>query len=104
MSRRRWVYVEGSGLLEVPADYKPQPRAFNIIGDTTEPFYSHADGRHYTSKTVYRAELKARGYEEVACSVESRRQAAIEASKPKLPELTAGEINYVAEQIGYDFG
>jgi hypothetical protein len=32
--------------------------------DETEAFLSHADGKMYTSKEKYRADLKARGYEE----------------------------------------
>jgi len=35
------------------------------ISDTAEPFKSMADGKVYDSKSRYRAELRARGYEEV---------------------------------------
>ncbi len=32
--------------------------------DEAAPFMSHADGKTYTSKSEYRKDLKARGYEE----------------------------------------
>ena len=64
MSRRRWIYVEGRGLVDV-TDYVPPPRKTPYIGrpDTTEPFKSHADGKMYTSLSRYRAEYRARGLE-----------------------------------------
>jgi hypothetical protein len=63
--RQRFIWVEGRGLVEVPADYRPPPRRFHIGRDTTEPFKSMADGKHYDSKSRYRAEIKARGFEEL---------------------------------------
>lgn len=36
-----------------------------IISDTIEPFRSHADGKMYSSKSRYRADLRARGLIEV---------------------------------------
>lgn len=36
-----------------------------IISDTIEPFRSHADGNIYSSKSRYRADLRARGLIEV---------------------------------------
>lgn len=37
----------------------------HVIPDEADAFLSHADGKHYTSKSRYRAELRARGCEEV---------------------------------------
>lgn len=65
MARQRFVWVNGRGLVEVPPDWRPKPRAFYIASDQHEPFRSLADGKVYDSKSAYRAELKARGYEEV---------------------------------------
>jgi hypothetical protein len=64
MPRQRFVWVDDRGLVEVPTDYTPRPRV-HIIGDQSRPFRSHADGRIYDSKSAYRRELKARGFEEV---------------------------------------
>jgi hypothetical protein len=66
MSRRRFIYREGLGLVEIPPDYRPPERkAPYVISDYHEPFRSHADGKMYDSKSRYRAELKARGMIEV---------------------------------------
>ena len=78
----------------------PRPRLY-IIGDSHQPFKSMADGKMYDSKSAYRAELKARGFEEVACSTESRIMAEVEYAKPQMPELTTAEVNHCAESIGY---
>jgi hypothetical protein len=44
-----------------------------IISDTIEPFRSHADGKIYSSKSRYRADLKARGLIEVGNEKVERR-------------------------------
>ena len=100
--RQRFIWVDGKGLVEVPTSYVPRPRV-HIIGDRHEPFVSMADGKTYDSKSAYRRELKARGYEEVACSRESLMQDAVASSQRGTPPLTAGEINHVADSIGYDW-
>lgn len=41
-----------------------QAQRIHVIG-APEPFQSMADGKFYTSKAKYRAELRARGFEEV---------------------------------------
>lgn len=61
--KRHWIYRDGEGLVEV-CRQAPRPRV-HIRGDTIEPMRSMADGKHYTSLSRYRAELKARGYEQV---------------------------------------
>lgn len=43
----------------------PPRRRLTIITDTVQPFRSMADGRVYDSKSRYRRELKAMGYEEM---------------------------------------
>lgn len=63
--RQRFVWIAGRGLVEVDPDYRSPPRPFAIHSDTVEPFRSMADGQHYTSRSRYRAEVKARGLEEV---------------------------------------
>ena len=40
-------------------------RTHQVITDTHAPFKSMADGQIYDSKSRYRAEIKARGYEEI---------------------------------------
>lgn len=37
----------------------------HIVSDNIEPFRSHADGQIYSSKSLYRQDLKARGLIEV---------------------------------------
>jgi hypothetical protein len=101
--RQRIVWLNGQRF-EVDPDWRPPPRLFHIQGDTHEPFQSMADGKMYTSKSRYRAELKAHGYEEVACSLESRLQAKHdELARTNMPDLTIAELNARAEQIGFDW-
>lgn len=69
MARQRFVWVDGRGLVEVPPDWRPPPRAFAIISDAHEPFQSQASGRWFDSKSAYRRELKALGYEETGNEV-----------------------------------
>ena len=61
--KRRYVYIEGNGLVQVER-VAPRQR-IHIIGDHHEPFRSQADGRIYDSKSKYRADIKARGLDEV---------------------------------------
>ena len=71
IGRRTFVFVPprpGSnyhGLVEVERQ-PPRPRVHLISdhGGFSEPFLSHADGKRYDSKSRYRREIKARGYEE----------------------------------------
>lgn len=51
----QWVSAEGARPLLGPK--------LHLITDTVEPFKSMADGKHYDSKSRYRAEVKARGFE-----------------------------------------
>ena len=96
--RRRFI-LDGGALVEVQR--APARPRYYIGTDTTEPFFSHADGAHYSSKSRYRAECRARGFEEVACSTESRLQAVRdELANPRLPELSVAELNHYAEQLG----
>lgn len=67
MSRERFIWRNGE-FVQVPNWTKPRPR-LHVIGDTSEPFKSMADGEMYTSKSAYRREVKARGYEEVGNDV-----------------------------------
>lgn len=43
-----------------------------IISDTIEPFRSMADGKIYSSKSLYRGDLRARGLTEVGNDAQSR--------------------------------
>ena len=53
----------------------------HVIPDETEAFKSHADGKYYTSKSQYRADLRARGFEEVG-------NERLENSRPSMPDMT----------------
>lgn len=57
----------GRRFVQIPMDWRPTPRKrLQIIGDAPErPFQSMADGKMYDSKSRYRAELRARGFEEL---------------------------------------
>lgn len=60
--KRRFVWCDGQWVENAA------PRAatgMQIIPDTIDSFKSMADGKYYDSKSAYRRELKARGYEEV---------------------------------------
>lgn len=62
--RRRYIWRECAW---VDAAEAP-PRVatgIQVIPDTIDPFRSMADGRFYDSKSAYRRDLRARGYEEV---------------------------------------
>ena len=61
---QRWV--------SVPLDWRPPPRKrLQIIGDAPEqPFKSMADGKMYDSKSAYRREIKARGFEELGNEIQ----------------------------------
>lgn len=48
---------------------------FHIISDNIEPFRSMADGKVYTSKSLYRGDLKARGMIEVGNERVTQRRA-----------------------------
>jgi hypothetical protein len=63
MSRTTYVYVAGLGV--VPKSKDPRRHLHGVISDHLDDMLSHADGKIYTSKAKYRAELRARGYEEV---------------------------------------
>lgn len=63
--RRRWIYRDGQFVeldLEAP---RPARKGPYVISDNMDYVLSHADGKRYTSKTKYRAELAARGFVEV---------------------------------------
>lgn len=63
VKRPRYRFDRALGqVVEVPNWEGPPPprRAPTIISDEAPAFRSMADGRHYTSKSRYRAELKAR--------------------------------------------
>jgi hypothetical protein len=60
--RERWVIRNGE-LVQVGLDYQaPTGPRLHIIGDSAD-VVSMADGKRYTSKSRYKAELRARGYE-----------------------------------------
>lgn len=63
-----------------------------IITDTIEAFRSHADGRVYTSKSRYRAELKARGCIEVGNDVAAT-------SRPSAPPPVRDTLRRTYEQL-----
>jgi hypothetical protein len=66
MSRRRYRFIDGE-LVEIPLDApaRAQNTGPAVISDNLDYMVSMADGKRYTSKAKYRAELKARGYTEV---------------------------------------
>ena len=105
MARRRWIWVDGpngSGLMEVDPSPPPRKRV-HIIGDHHEPFQSQADGLYYDSKSVYRRRLKEQGYEEWACSAESRTTAVEQAqARPELPPVK-DDLKAAGEMIGFDW-
>lgn len=90
MARRRWIWVEGRGLVEVATDHQPRPRVA-IIGDQPErAFRSMADGKMYDSKSRYRAEVRARGLEEVGNDQ-------IEIRRPEPPSAVEDICRTIAE-------
>ena len=65
MARETYVLRDGELVpkhLAAPRDGGP---AFNVIRDSMDPIRSHADGKVYDSKSVYRRSLKAGGFIEV---------------------------------------
>lgn len=79
MSRERYIWRDGE-FVRLANWTKPRPR-LHIISDTHTPFKSMADGEMYDSKSAYRREIKARGYEEVGNDLEM-----------KMPEVDHGDI------------
>lgn len=87
MSRERFIWRNGE-FIKI-ANWRPPRKRLHIIGDTQEPFKSMADGEMYDSKSAYRREIKARGFEEVGNDVEMR-----------TPEVDHGDIERdVAEAV-----
>ena len=82
--------VECYGHFGITVDASAGPQ---IISDTIEPFHSMADGRVYSSKSRYRAELKARGLIEVGNERLEHRPVA----KPPVRET----LRQVREQLGF---
>ncbi len=63
--RTRYRFIDGE-LVEISTDAPTRSNAGPaVISDNLDYMVSHADGKRYTSKAKYRAELKARGYTEV---------------------------------------
>lgn len=64
MSRRRWIWVDGRGL--VPAEeFTPEPRAeFHVMPDIS-PYISQIDGSEITSRSKHREHLNAHGCIEI---------------------------------------
>lgn len=64
-------------MVEAPIWEGPPPprRAPMVISDNHAPFRSMADGRMYDSKSAYRRELKARGFEELGNDLPPHRDA-----------------------------
>jgi hypothetical protein len=60
------LYIwDHAGETWVPAaEYRPPAHAatISVIRDEMDATLNHADGRHYTSKRRYEAEVRARGY------------------------------------------
>lgn len=64
MARTRYIWdPETRELVEIPTERDPSVRLH--VQGVHEPFQSQADGKWYSSKAAYRADLRARGYEEV---------------------------------------
>ena len=64
MPRQTYVYDRATRKL-VPKVKPSTPRGPQIINSACEPFRSMADGKIYTDKAKYRAEIKARGFQEI---------------------------------------
>lgn len=77
---RQWV--------EFRPSYDP---TIHIIPDETGPFQSQADGKWYSSKSAYRREIKARGYEELGNDRPTFERKKFEISVNDL-KRTAGEM------------
>ena len=77
--RQRWFWHRETRSWEPTPP--PELRRIHVINDEAEAFKSHADGKVYTSKTKYRAELRARGYEEVG-----NERVAMANPTPKMPD------------------
>lgn len=84
---KRWVKRE---------DRSRRSRGVQIISDETEAFQSMADGKHYTSKSRYRAELKARGFEEYG---ESKRFEELSANERGSGVYTPGDATADIVQV-----
>lgn len=67
--RRKWVFIDGE-LTEVSPDYRGRSRnrQFDQLNDDMSA-KSMVDGKHYTSKAKYRAEVNAHGYRELGNDV-----------------------------------
>lgn len=92
MARRRWIWIEGKGLVEVSPEAPPPRPRVHFIGDQHRPFRSMADGKMYDSKSRYRAEIKARGYVELGNDQ-------IEPAKPVVGSAEA-EIRQTMAEMG----
>lgn len=97
-ARRRWVWVDGRGLVEVPPDYKAPARAFHIgRPDTVEPFKSMANGRMYDSVSRYKADIKAQGYEIVG----DEKRFMMDQPTLDVPDAE-GDLRRTASELGMD--
>jgi hypothetical protein len=63
--RKRYVYRDGE-MVEVGADYKPEPRqsSWQVLPDI-QPYKSMIDGREITSRSRHREHLRAHGCIEI---------------------------------------
>lgn len=63
--RTRYRFINGE-MVEISTDAPVRSNAGPaVISDSLDYMVSMADGKRYTSKAKYRAELRARGYTEV---------------------------------------
>lgn len=92
---RRWLWVDGEGLVEVPVDWKPTPRPRIAVHGVKEPFVSHADGRWYSDSRTYEREVRARGFEVVG-----NEKAPFDSPQmPKMPPVEQ-DLLRAADQLG----
>ena len=90
--KRRWIWRNGQ-LVEVGPAVRARQQAPSVIGDTADPFRSHADGIIYDSKSAYRRQLKRHGMVELGND-------RLPNAKPE-PQDAERDLNTAWNNLGY---
>ena len=90
--KKRYIQGKNGELVEVSADYRPEPRAdYQVIGDIA-PYRSQIDGRMITSRSQHREHLREHDCVEVGNDSSLQRQRGPIESPPGLKELIARQV------------
>lgn len=99
--RKRYRFVDGQ-LVEVWNEEKAREAKALFTSDEMEPTLHPITGKYYTSKTKFRAETKAHGYEEVGTAYENGYDPAKERDKAlakRFKEMRAQRVEMMRELL-----